>query len=272
VQVSNLNTQSKGFKSSLNKGLKRLFNTADIILLQETKLNEPFDGFAEFPFQYWHCCSSQKGYAGTAVLSKMKPISVLYGIPDSKLDDQGRSLILEFPQFYLIASYIPNAGMKLERMDYKLAYLKEMESLIQKYDQLKPVIWGGDLNVAHKAVDLARPKTNLKTPGYTPQEREAFSTLIENCQLVDTYRHLNPNVTDKYTYYSYRFQCHAKNIGWRLDYFMISERWIENVLSSEIESKDYGISDHVPITLTLSLPSDDDSSRKKKSLKADDEE
>lgn len=187
----------------------------------------------EYPFQYWLPCTVKKGYAGSAVISKHKPLNFTNEIPGFK--GEGRTITLEFDDFIFIASYVPNSGMKLERLDHKVEFSKGMIDYIKSLT--KPVIWGGDLNVAHKEVDLARPKTNRKTPGFTDVERKEFSNWLEMLDLVDTYRELHPNVIDVYTYYSYRFSCHSKNIGWRLDYFLVSNSIISKIISSDIQSQ-----------------------------------
>ena len=163
----------------------------------------------------------------------MKPLKVTNEIPG--FEGEGRTITLEFEDFIFIASYVPNSGMKLERLDHKIQFSKGMVEYISSLS--KPVIWGGDLNVAHKEIDLARPKTNKKTPGFTNQEREEFTNWLEKLDLVDTYRELHPKVLDVYTYYSYRFSCHSKNLGWRLDYFLVSKSLFSKVVSSDIISQ-----------------------------------
>jgi exodeoxyribonuclease III len=248
--------------AGLNAGLKKGFvatvhkHQPDILCIQETKLNSsppeksPFT-LKEYPHQYWSHCTAKKGYSGSAVFSKIKPLSVNYELDDFK--DEGRTITLEFDSFWLVASYVPNAGSKLERMDVKLKFNAAIKDHMEHLAESKPVIWAGDLNVAHKEIDLARPANNHKTAGFTPQERKSFTGILENPkhQMVDAFRAFHPNEKDKYSYYSYRFNCKAKNIGWRLDYFVVSESLMDKVEESDIWVEDYGASDHCPLTLVL---------------------
>ncbi|KAJ3065287.1 hypothetical protein HK102_007938, partial [Quaeritorhiza haematococci] len=209
---------------------------------------------------YWSHSEAKKGYSGVAVFSKTKPLKDTYGIGISEFDDEGRTITLEYEDFFLIACYIPNAGSKLERLDYKVRYNAAMEAYIRGLEKKKPIIWTGDLNVAHKEIDLARPKTNQKSAGFTPEERADFERILNKNSppLIDTWRHLHPDQPNGYTYYSYRFQCRVKGIGWRLDYFVVSEKLMPRVVDSVIRSEAYGASDHVPIVLVLKKKEDSD--------------
>lgn len=257
-----------GLSACLKKGFVDTVASlkADVLCLQETKLSaNPATALLpknDWPFQHYAHCTTKKGYAGSAVFSKTKPLSVKNGLPGlTDEEDQGRTITLEFQDFWFVAAYVPNAGMRLERLEFKLDYCTKMQAYLETLQKTsgKPIIYGGDLNVAHQDIDLARPKTNHKTPGFTPQERKAFTALLENENhpMVDTYRALHPKETDKYTYYSYRFSCKAKNIGWRLDYFTVSKSLMDRVEKAEIHSDAYGASDHVPVSLVLKTSSQD---------------
>ncbi|KAI9146140.1 Endonuclease/exonuclease/phosphatase [Paraphysoderma sedebokerense] len=252
--------------NSLNASLKKGFKfyveaeNPDILCLQETKLNDPMHGLFSkglYPWQYFTHSQDKKGYSGSAIFSKVKPLNVTYGLPSTDLDNEGRLITLEFSKFYLVAAYVPNAGEGLKRLDYKQEWDKEMKRYLNELDGKddKYLIWAGDLNVAHQEIDLARPKTNSKyvTPGFTPEERQDFTDILNSePPLIDTWRHLHPDL-QRYTYFSYRFQCRKKNLGWRLDYFVVSERLMKEgkVVSSEIREECYGASDHVPIALVV---------------------
>ncbi|KAJ3000346.1 hypothetical protein HDV02_006153 [Globomyces sp. JEL0801] len=231
-----------GINAALKKGFERYVEAEDpdILMLQETKANTDLKYMkkSRYPFQYQSHCTSKKGYSGTAVFSKFKPLSVEYKVNDDELDQE---------EWYLIASYIVNAGTKLERLDLKHKHFEKLESYFAELQTKKPIIWTG----AHTEIDLARPKSNLKTAGFTPQERADLTRLIENRGLVDTFRQQNPDVKDRYTYYSYRFDCRTKNLGWRIDYFFVDNKLLEKVILSDIRSDIYGASDHCPILLIL---------------------
>ena len=233
----------KGLNASLKKGFDIYVKAedADILCIQETKLNErpAFTApcLTRYPYQYWSHSTAKKGYSGSAILSKIKPLSVLYGIDQKEMDDEGRVISLEFEDFWIVACYIPNAGSKLERLDYKVEYCDAILDFIQRLEAKKPVIWTGDLNVAHKEMDLSRPKTNTKTAGFTRQERDAFTKILDKTSMVDLYRHFHPDRTDQFTYYSFRFNCRSKNLGWRLDYFISSPKLLDRIVSCDIQSQ-----------------------------------
>ena len=254
--------------ASLNASLKKGFwqyvhaENPDLLLIQEIKSCTD-DHVAElepqvqdiYPHRYYWHSTAQKGYAGTAVWSKIKPVSVQYGFPDDyeTSDDEGRLITLEMQDFYLINAYVPNAGNGLKRMDFKLGWNESMRQLLWELEKKKPVIWAGDLNVALSERDLARPKSNWnKTAGYTEREINSFHHQITQAdkKFVDAFRQFHPD-EEAYTYYSYRFQCRQKNIGWRLDYFMVSSQLADRVESCDIRNEVYGPSDHVPSVLCL---------------------
>eukprot|EP00833_Pecoramyces_ruminatium_P004680 jgi/Orpsp1_1/1178712/evm.model.c7180000066452.1 len=204
--------------ASLKKGFKNYLEAEnpDIICIQETKVNAPTHDISkkDYPYQYWTFSTVKKGYSGCAVFSKIKPISVEYGIGCAKFDEEGRNLVLEFENYYLIATYVPNAGNKLVRLDFKQEYSATIEKFFNKLEEKKPIIWAGDLNVAHQKIDLAKPDSNLRSAGYTIEERTDFSRILSSKPpRIDTFRHFHPK-DQIYSYFSYRFNCHAKNIGW----------------------------------------------------------
>ncbi|KAG9303526.1 hypothetical protein G9A89_018422 [Geosiphon pyriformis] len=234
-----------GLNAAMKKGLKTYLEAedADIITLQETKVNEPVNGVVDvgkYICREW-AFEEKKGYGGVVVFSKIRPISIKRGLPTHPKPNstRGRIITLEFSTIYYIAVYVPNAGAKLVRLKERVEWDKAMREYLWQLDQQKPIILAGDLNVAHKEIDLARPKGNHKTPGFTPEERKGFETLLNDGQtkFIDTWRHLNPGITGIYTYYSYKFQCRTKGIGWRLDYHVVSERLLERVVASEIRYK-----------------------------------
>jgi len=228
----------------------------DIICFGETKISCPFidvqnelkDKIKGYKYRYWSPCKTKGGYSGTAIFCKKQPDSIIYGLDD--IDEEGRVIILEFEKFFLLHVYTPNSGEELKRLDYRTkTWDKVFRKKIIELQEHKPVIVCGDLNVAHKEIDLKNPKTNLKTAGYTIEERESFDKLLKDAELVDTYRFLNPEKVE-YSYWSYRFNSRKKNTGWRIDYFLISEKYIKNVKKSLILTEIMG-SDHAPIKLVL---------------------
>ncbi len=245
-----------GLRAILNKDFAEDFYklNADIFSLNETKLSEgPLlqDDFIYKPdgYEIYYTNSKvRKGYSGVAVFTKIKPLSVHYGLLDNKYDEEGRSITLEFANFYYVASYVPNSGDGLKRMDFRLQY---EEDLIAYFKTLKkPIIYAGDLNVAHEEIDLKNPKTNTMNPGFTIQERQAFTRLL-NEGYIDTYRYLYPNKIE-YSWWSYRFNSRASNAGWRIDYFIVSKELKDKIIDSKIHTEIYG-SDHCPVELEIDL-------------------
>lgn len=244
-----------GLRSILQKDFIRDFNNfnADIFSLNETKLSEVKDDFYFTPegYEIYYTNSKiRKGYSGVCVFTKIKPISVWYGLDDHKYDDEGRVITLEFDNFYYIACYVPNSGDGLKRLEFRLQFEEDMLNYLNKLSTNKPIIYAGDLNVAHKEIDLKNPKANEHNPGYTIEERNAFSHLLSH-DYVDIYRHLNPE-TIKYSWWSYRFNARANNAGWRIDYFILSKSLIDKVSNCDICNEIYG-SDHCPIVLEINL-------------------
>ncbi len=244
-----------GLRAVLQKTFIEDFNKldADIFSLNETKLSEVKDKFNFEPdgyYIYYTNSKVRKGYSGVCVFTKIKPISVWYGLDDNKYDDEGRVITLEFEKFYYVACYVPNAGDGLKRLDFRLTFEEDLRNYLISLDKTKPVIYAGDLNCAHKEIDIKNPKANERNAGFTIEERTAFAYLLE-AGFTDIYRHLNPN-TVKYSWWSYRFNARANNAGWRIDYFLISNRLLENVISAEIHNDVMG-SDHCPIELVINL-------------------
>lgn len=242
-----------GLRACVGKGFLDYFKEqqADIFCLQETKLQEgqielELDGY----HQYWNY-AEKKGYSGTAIFTKEKPISVHYGIGIEEHDKEGRVITLEFEKFYMITVYTPNSQEKLARLDYRMKWEEDFKSYLLELDKKKPVIVCEDLNVAHKEIDLKNPKTNRKNAGFSDEEREKMTKLLES-GFVDSFRYFYPDKTDIYSWWSYRFSARAKNAGWRIDYFLVSDRIKENMKGAEIHTEILG-SDHCPVLLNIDL-------------------
>ena len=242
-----------GLRACVGKGFLEYFNEqqADIFCLQETKLQE---GQIELELngyhQYWNY-AEKKGYSGTAIFTKKEPISVQYGIGVEKHDNEGRVITLEFEKFYMVTVYTPNSQEKLARLDYRMEWEEEFRNYLLELDKLKPVIVCGDLNVAHNEIDLKNPKSNRRNAGFLDEEREKMSKLLDS-GFVDSFRYFYPNKTDIYSWWSYRFSARAKNAGWRIDYFLVSEKLKENMRDAEIHTEILG-SDHCPVVLNIEL-------------------
>ncbi len=240
-----------GLRAALNKGLNDIFSDidADFFCLQETKLQEGQTDFAPDGYSsYWNY-AEKKGYSGVAIFSRHTPLSVTKGIGIPGHDNEGRVLTLEFAQFYLVTVYTPNSQDGLRRLDYRGEWDEAFRAYVMSLDKAKPVIICGDLNVAHKEIDLKNPKTNRKNPGFTDAERNAFTRLLDS-GFVDTFRHFFPDTADAYTWWSYRFRAREKNAGWRIDYFLISSRLLPELKSARILNDITG-SDHCPVEIII---------------------
>lgn len=242
-----------GLRAVWNKGFEDIFKelNADIFCIQETKMQEGqldvnFDGYIN-TFN----SAERKGYSGTAIFSKLKPISVTKGIGIEEHDNEGRVITLEFDKFYLVNCYTPNAQRELTRLDYRMKWEEDFKNYLIKLDNQKPVILCGDLNVAHNEIDLKNPKTNKGNAGFTDEEREKF-TLLLNSGFVDSFRYLYPDKTDCYSWWSYMGRAREKNVGWRIDYFVVSEKIKTDILDAKIHSEIMG-SDHCPVELDIDL-------------------
>ena len=239
-----------GLRACVGKGFESVFNEldADFFCLQETKMQAGQLDLAFFGYDsYWNF-AEKKGYSGTAIYTKHKPLSVRYGIGIEEHDHEGRVITLEYEDFFFITVYVPNAQDGLKRLDYRMKWEDDFLSYIKELDKQKPVIFCGDLNVAHEEIDLKNPKTNHNNPGFTDEEREKFSTLLQS-GFKDTFRTLHPD-DPTYSWWSYRFHAREKNIGWRIDYFVVSERLMPQVTSASILTEVMG-SDHCPVELIL---------------------
>ena len=240
-----------GIRACCDKGFRDIFQQldADIFCLQETKmqagqLDLQFEGYTS----YWNY-AEKKGYSGTAIFCRQQPLSVNYGIGIAEHDTEGRVITLEFADFYMVTVYTPNAQDGLKRLDYRMQWEDDFRAYLQELDKKKPVIVCGDLNVAHKEIDLKNPKGNKKNPGFTDEERGKFDTLL-SAGFVDTFRHFYPDLEGAYSWWSYRFHAREKNVGWRIDYFLTSERLREKLTGAKIHADVYG-SDHCPVEVTL---------------------
>jgi exodeoxyribonuclease-3 len=239
-----------GLRACVGKGFESIFNEldADFFCLQETKMQAGQLDLAFLGYDsYWNY-AEKKGYSGTAIYTKHKPLSVRYGIGIEEHDHEGRVITLEYGDFFFITVYVPNAQDGLKRLDYRMKWEDDFLSYIKELDKQKPVIFCGDLNVAHEEIDLKNPKTNHNNPGFTDEEREKFSTLLQS-GFKDTFRTLHPD-DPTYSWWSYRFHAREKNVGWRIDYFVVSERLMPQVTSASILTEVMG-SDHCPVELIL---------------------
>lgn len=242
-----------GLRACVGKGFLDYFNEqkADIFCLQETKLQEgQIDLELEGYHQYWNY-AEKKGYSGTAIFTKEEPLSVQYGLGIEEHDKEGRVITLEFDKFYMITVYTPNSQEKLARLEYRMKWEDDFKNYLLELDKKKPVIVCGDLNVAHNEIDLKNPKTNRKNAGFSDEEREKMTTLL-NSGFVDSFRYFYPDRAEIYSWWSYRFSARAKNAGWRIDYFLVSDRIKENMNGADIHTTILG-SDHCPVVLDISL-------------------
>ncbi len=241
-----------GIRACVGKGFLDYFKEADadVFCIQETKMQAgqlelDLEGYE----QYWNY-AQRKGYSGTAIFTKKKPLSVSYGIGIEEHDTEGRVITLEFEDFYMVTVYTPNSQNELARLDYRMEWEDAFLSYLKKLEENKPVIICGDLNVAHQEIDLKNPKTNRKNAGFTDEERGKFQTLLDN-GFIDTFRYFYPDQTGIYSWWSYRFQARAKNAGWRIDYFLVSDSLKDRLTDAKIHTDDMG-SDHCPVELVLS--------------------
>lgn len=240
-----------GLRACREKGFLDFFKEADadFFCVQETKLQEgqielELEGYE----QYWNY-AVKKGYSGTAIFTKHKPISVQYGIGMEEHDQEGRVITLEYEDFYLITVYVPNSQDGLARLNYRMRFEDDFLDYIKNLEKNKPVIYCGDLNVAHKEIDLKNPKTNRKNPGFTDEERQKFTNVLAN-GFIDTFRYFYPDKEQIYSWWSYRFQARSKNVGWRIDYFVVSEALKNRLLDASIHTQVMG-SDHCPVELVI---------------------
>lgn len=242
-----------GLRACVDKGFADTFRRldADFFCLQETKLQEgqldlSFDGYVA----YWNY-AEKKGYSGTAIFSRHKPLSVSYGIGVAEHDNEGRVITLEMPGFYLVTVYTPNSQDGLKRLDYRMKWEDAFLTYIKALDAVKPVVVCGDLNVAHKEIDLKNPKSNRRNAGFTDEEREKFSAFL-GAGFIDSFRYFYPDAEGIYSWWSYRFKAREKNAGWRIDYFVVSESLKDRLAGASIHTDVYG-SDHCPVEVDIDL-------------------
>ena len=257
IKMKLISWNVNGLRAVINKGFKEFFKEidADIFCIQETKMQEAqldenilkiFEGYNA----YWNS-AEKKGYSGTAIFTKQKPLNVTYGIGKEEHDKEGRVITLEFEKFYMVNIYTPNSKRELERLDYRQIWEDEIRVYLLDLSANKPVVMCGDLNVAHKEIDLKNPKTNRKNAGFTDEERAKMTELL-NAGFVDTFRYKYPEVEGKYSWWSYMFHAREKNAGWRIDYFIVSENLKDKIEDAKILDNIYG-SDHCPVELDLNI-------------------
>lgn len=242
-----------GLRSALRKGFQEAFDAidADYFCLQETKMEAGQAEVVAPGHQVFFHSAVKKGYSGTAIFTKREPVSLTLGIGVDQFDQEGRVMTLEEERFFLVNCYAPNSQDELRRLPYRMEWEDAFRAYLRSLDRKKPVILCGDLNVAHKEIDIKNAKSNVKHAGFTPEEREKMTRLLES-GFVDSYRHLYPDKTGAYSWWSYFGGARERNVGWRLDYFVVSERLRDSIAEADILADVYG-SDHCPVTLSLSL-------------------
>lgn len=241
-----------GLRAARKKGFDEFFSAvnADIFAIQETKMQEDQKDFAyEGYYEYWNS-AEKKGYSGTLIYTKKEPLNVVYGIDGLGYNDEGRVITLEYDNFYFVNTYVPNAQPELARLDYRMEFEDNFRDYLVRLDKVKPVILCGDLNVAHTEIDLKNPKSNEKNPGFTIEERTKFQMLLD-AGFTDSFRHLYPEVI-KYTWWSYRFNARANNAGWRIDYFVVSNKINSSIKEVKLLNEIHG-SDHCPVEIDIDL-------------------
>ena len=242
-----------GIRACITKGFEESFAKldADIFCLQETKCQQG-QVKLELPgyHQYWNY-ANRRGYSGTAIFTKREPLSAAYGIGIEEHDKEGRVITLEYPDFYMVTCYTPNSQNELARLPYRMQWEDDFKAYLKKLEESKPVVLCGDLNVAHKEIDLKNPKTNRKNAGFTDEEREKMTKLLDD-GFIDTFRYFYPDLEGKYSWWSYRFKAREKNAGWRIDYFIVSEALKDKLEGADIHTEILG-SDHCPIELDLNI-------------------
>ena len=242
-----------GLRACVGKGFEDIFRSldADFFCLQETKMQHgqldlQFEGYHSF----WNY-ADKKGYSGTAIYARHAPLNVTYGIDIDEHDHEGRVITLEYDNFFLVTVYVPNSQDELKRLDYRMKWEDDFRNYLLSLDKMKPVVVCGDLNVAHKEIDLKNPKTNRRNPGFTDEERSKMTALLD-CGFVDSFRYLYPEKEGIYSWWSYRFRAREKNIGWRIDYFLASKRLAANITDAVIHTEIFG-SDHCPVEVDINF-------------------
>lgn len=241
-----------GFRACLGKGFGKYFDNtdADIFCIQETKMQPDQADFAPEGYHCYFNSAEKKGYSGTAVFTKTEPLNVVFGI-NGKHTDEGRVITCEYENFYFVGCYVPNAQNGLKRLDYRMEFEDDMRAYLSELDGKKPVIYCGDLNVAHEEIDIKNAKSNIGNAGFSYEERGKMTELL-GAGFADTFRRLNPDLAGVYSWWSYRFNARANNAGWRIDYFIVSERLMERVKNAEIHTDIMG-SDHCPVMLEIDM-------------------
>ena len=242
-----------GLRACVGKGFEDIFRSldADFFCLQETQMQHgqldlQFEGYHSF----WNY-ADKKGYSGTAIYARHAPLNVTYGIDIDEHDHEGRVITLEYDNFFLVTVYVPNSQDELKRLDYRMKWEDDFRNYLLSLDKMKPVVVCGDLNVAHKEIDLKNPKTNRRNPGFTDEERSKMTALLD-CGFVDSFRYLYPEKEGIYSWWSYRFRAREKNIGWRIDYFLASKRLADNITDAVIHTEIFG-SDHCPVEVDINF-------------------
>ena len=242
-----------GLRACVGKGFEDIFRSldADFFCLQETKMQH---GQLDLQFEWYHSFwnyADKKGYSGTAIYARHAPLNVTYGIDIDEHDHEGRVITLEYDNFFLVTVYVPNSQDELKRLDYRMKWEDDFRNYLLSLDKMKPVVVCGDLNVAHKEIDLKHPKTNRRNPGFTDEERSKMTALLD-CGFVDSFRYLYPEKEGIYSWWSYRFRAREKNIGWRIDYFLASKRLADNITDAVIHTEIFG-SDHCPVEVDINF-------------------
>lgn len=253
IQMKLISWNVNGLRAAVKKGFLEYFDSvdADIFCLQETKLQAgQIDLDLPAYKDYWNY-AVKKGYSGTAIFTKTEPLSVQYGLGIPEHDDEGRVITLEFDKFFMVTVYTPNSQAELKRLDYRMTFEDAILAYVKKLDETKPVVLCGDLNVAHEEIDLKNPKTNRKNAGFSDEERAKFTAFLE-AGFVDSFRYFYPDLEDAYSWWSYRMNARARNTGWRIDYFVVSERLKDNLVDAKIHPDVLG-SDHCPVELELNI-------------------
>lgn len=238
-----------GFRAVLNKGFDDIFTdmNTDVLCLQEIKMQEGQTDYSKEGYHAYYNYAVKKGYSGTAVFTKVEPISVTYGINIEEHDQEGRVITCEFEEFYLVNVYTPNSQNKLARLDYRMTWEDDFRNYLVSLD--KPVVLCGDLNVAHNEIDLSNPAGNRKNAGFSDEERNQFTNLL-NAGFTDSFRHLYPDVTERYSWWSYRTAARSRNVGWRIDYFVVEDALKDRIIEADILDDIMG-SDHCPVSLVI---------------------
>lgn len=242
-----------GLRAILGKDLEEQFKKfdADVFMLQETKLQAEQNSFFPEGYYAYYNYAEKKGYSGTGLLSKIEPLSVSYGIDIVEHDLEGRVITAEYEDFYMVCVYTPNSQNKLQRLDYRMQWENDFQTYIASLEKIKPVVIAGDLNVAHKEIDLKNPKTNRKNAGFTDEERSKMTQFLD-LGYIDSFRHIHGDVEERYSWWSYRAAARDRNVGWRIDYFLVSDKLKEKIVDANIYDQEFG-SDHAPVVLKLDL-------------------